>query len=346
MSSHSTAERKRESPWLVMRRCLAIMRRLQRGPADKAELLAAVYAAEGEGVYGGSEGEALAKRFEGDCRRIREALRVDIGYSRPAGGYFIRSLDQPLLALPDDQLKTLAFLAETFKPDSPHAADVRQLIDTLSVWLGPAQRQVVERARGLLDIDLRQRDSEAIAADVWAAVQEAYSSRQQLQFDYRSSKHEDGLVREHIVEPWEYYFDTERGHYYLRGYCLFNGGPNGRWYPNQYSYYRLGRIVPGTAKVLPTKLPPTPRAAERHLVIYELAPVIARFGVSRRPELLGEPKITAMDEGWVRVEGQTDDVFRLARNLLYYGDNCRVLGDRELLKEMRGLVGRLAEMYR
>lgn len=328
-----------------MRRCLAILRRLQQGPADKGELLAAVYAAEGEGAYGGTEGGALARRFEEDCRRIREELNVDVHYDRRVGGYLLSSLERPLLALPEEQLQTLAFLAETFRPNSPHAAEVRQLLDTLLGWLSPEQRRVVERARGLLDVDLRQRDSEEIAADVWAAVQEAYSARQQLQFDYLSSQHDDGLAREHIVEPWDYYFDTERGHYILRGFCLFNRGPNGRWYPNQYNYYRLGRIVPGTARVLPTKLPPVPRAAVRYRVIYELAPVVARFGVSRRPELVGEPKLTALDGGWVRVEGQTDDLFRLARNLLYYGANCRVLGGGELLREMRGLVGRLSELY-
>lgn len=53
-----------------------------------------------------------------------------------------------------------------------------------------------------------------------------------------------------------------------------------------------------------------------------------------------------LDEGWVRVEGETHDVFHLARNLLYYGGNCRVLGGPELLKEMRQLVKNLGELYK
>jgi hypothetical protein len=45
------------------------------------------------------------------------------------------------------------------------------------------------------------------------------------------------------------------------------------------------------------------------------------------------------------VEGRTLDVFDLARNLLYYGPHCRVLGGPELLAEIRGLVRGLGELY-
>jgi hypothetical protein len=41
---------------------------------------------------------------------------------------------------------------------------------------------------------------------------------------------------------------------------------------------------------LPAKLPPAPRLARLRRVIYELAPEIACFGASCRPELSGEPK--------------------------------------------------------
>ncbi|MCI0396689.1 MAG: WYL domain-containing protein [Chloroflexi bacterium] len=345
MSTENNTTPKRESPWLVARRCLAILRRVQQGPAKKGELLASVYAAEGEDAYGYATGKALNKKFEADCRRIRENLYVNLRYTPQAGGYTIDALDRPLLDLPDTQLQTLAFLAETFRPETPHALEVQQLIDTLLPWLAPERRRVVERARGLLDVDLRRRDHDDIAPDVWATVQEAYSARQQLQFDYLSSQHDDPLPRQHIVEPWEYYFDTERGHYYLRGYCLFNDGPNGPWHPNTYIYYRLGRILPGTARVLPTRLPPMPRAARRYRVVYELAPAIARLGLSRRPELVGDVTNQEMDGGWVRVEGQTEDLFRLSRNLLYYGANCRVLGGPELAQQIRTLVADLVGIY-
>ena len=61
--------------------------------------------------------------------------------------------------------------------------------------------------------------------------------------------------------------------------------------------------------------------------------------------MLGEPSIALAADGWTRVEGQTRDVFELARNLLYYGDHCRVLGGPELEEEVRGLVRGLAAIY-
>jgi hypothetical protein len=87
-----------------------------------------------------------------------------------------------------------------------------------------------------------------------------------------------------------------------------------------------------------------PRGKPR-LVVFELSPQIARFGVSVRKEMRGEPRVQEVDGGWMRVEGETLDVFELARNLLYYGANCRVLGGRELLREIKSLVVSLADLY-
>lgn len=334
-----------EGHWFVARRCVAILNRLLQGPANKNELLTAVYAAEGEEAYGHRTGKPLNRRFEEDKKRLREYLGVDVQYDKEVGGYVIVGWERPLLNMPDADIQTLAFLADTFQPDSPHAPQVQHLIDTLINWLPSERQRIYQKAAGQLpEIDLRLRDGDEIAPDVWETVMEAHNAKQQLSFDYMSSSHADGIPRQHIVEPWYFYF-SDRGHYRLRAYCLFNDGPNGPWHPNDYINYRVSRIVPGSARVLPTKLLPTPRTAKPYQAIYELAPEIARFGVSRRPELIGEPAVTGMDEGWVRVEGKTHDIFQLARNLLYYGANCRVLGGQELLHEMRGLVEELGELY-
>lgn len=342
----STNKRKgSESTWHVVRRCLAMARRLQRGPATKQELLAAVYTSEGEEAYGHTAGEDLNNRFENDKDRLRKKLHVQVEYDKWVKGYVIAGQDRPLLDLPDSHLQTLAFLADTFQADSPNAPQVQQLIDTLLAWLPVERQRFYQKARGVLpDVELRLRDSEEIAPDVWEAILEAHNARQQLQFDYLSSQHADGIKRQHLVEPWYFYF-SNRGHWRLRAYCLFNDGPHGPWSPNDYMNYRVSRIVPGSARVLPKKLGPYPPRGKPRDAIYELAPEIARFGVSHRPELTDTPRITEMDEGWVRVEGQTHDVFELARNLLYYGPNCRVLGGRELLEETRRLVRGLWEMY-
>jgi predicted DNA-binding transcriptional regulator YafY len=335
----------RESQWLVTRRCLAILRRVQRGPANKEELVRAVYTSEGEEAYGGAAAEALQSKFAKDIARIRDNFQVNVRYDRRIGGYVIADLERPQLDLPDAQLETLAFLSETFREGTPHATEVRQLIDTLLPWLSEERRRIVGRAQGLLDVDLRQRDSDEIAPDVWTAVQTAYSERRQLAFDYLSSTYEDGVPRHHVVEPWDLYFDAGRGHYYLRAYCLWRDGPDGPSEPRAYRHYRLGRIQAGSAMALPAKLPPAPRAARRYTAIYHLAPEIARLGISRQPALIGEPQVGEGADGWVEVRGQTDDLFLLSRNLLYYGPNCRVIGGPELLAEMRRLVAGMAEIY-
>jgi hypothetical protein len=308
-------------------------------------LLEAVYRYAGEDAYGFTSDKPLDKRFRGDLSRLADSLQVGISYSKVDKGYTIEWRERPFLNLPDPDLETLAYLADTFKEDSPRATDVRQLIDRLIDWLPSERQKRFYRLSGQQPTaDLRLRDSEEIAPDVWKAVLEAWQAKQELQFDYLSSQQEDGQKRQHHIQPWDLDF-TERGHWQLRGFCLFNDGPHGPWHPNDYINYRVSRIVSGSANVLPRKLPGVRPNGRPRQVIFELAPTITRFGISHRKELIGEPQITPLDGGWVRVESQTHDVFDLARNLLYYGKNCHVLGGKKLLEEMRKLAADLAEIY-
>lgn len=338
--SKELGRRAAESVWHVARRCLAIINRLQQGPATKQELLVTIYHAADPNAAPAT----LAKRFENDRRRLQEHLDIQVDYHK--GHYVLGARERPLLNLSDTHVQTLGLLSDTFQPDSPNAPEIHQLIDQLVEWLPPDRQKRFRRFSSQQPTaDLRLRDSEVIAPDVWAVVLKAWQDNRELKFDYRSSQHDDGLPREHHIQPWDLYF-SDRGHWHLRGYCLFNDGPNGPWHPNDYVNYRVCRIVPGSAEVLPRKLPGVRPNGRPREVIFELAPAIARFGVSERKELHGEPKIISVDDGWVRVEGKTLDVFNLSRNLLYYGKNCRVLGGRELLAEMRKLVADLAEIYR
>lgn len=330
-----------ESPWRVARRCLAVVNRLQQGPATKQELLTAVY----HSTDSPADWETLATRFENDKVRLRDKLGIPVRYDKRVGGYVIAGWERPLLNLPDADIQTLAYLADTFQSDAPKMTEVHQLIDRLVSWLPPERQKLAQKIAGQQPTaDLRLRDSEEIAPDVWEAVVEAWQAKQEIQFDYLSSRHEDGLLRQHHVQPWDLTF-TDRGHWRLRGYCLFNDGPNGPWEPRDYFNYRVSRIAPGSVEILPRKLPGIRPFGKPRKVIFELAPVIGRFGVSQRKELIGEPVITVLDSGWTRVEGKTHDVFDLTRNLLYYGANCRVLGGEELLREIRGLVRGLVEVY-
>ena len=329
-----------ESSWFVARRCLAVINLLQQGAATKRELITAVYQPNDPLA---SEA-ALSKRFQNDKERLRNQLHVSIRYDKKAKGYVIEGWERPLLNLPDDDIETLAFLADTFQPNTPKSIEIQQLIDRLVNWL-PLERQKLTRkiAGQQPTADLRLRDSEEIAPDVWDKLLEAWQAKQEVRFDYLSSQHEDGRFRHHHVQPWDLYF-TDRGHYHLRGYCLFHDGPSGPWQPRDYRNYRLSRVVSGSVKILPKKMGIRPFGRPRQ-VIFEIAPEIGRFGVSQHKELIGEPTIIVQENGWTRVEGNTHDIFYLARNLLYYGANCHVLGGRELLREMETLVAGLAGVY-
>jgi predicted DNA-binding transcriptional regulator YafY len=336
---------KADSSWPVARRCLAILLRLQQGTAKKHELLTTVYQMEGEEAYGRTTGTALDKRFRSDLSRLETHFQIKVRYSKIERGYVIDWRERPLLNLPDPEIQTLAFLADTFQPDSPHALEVQQLIDRLVDWLPAERQQLFHKAAGHQPIaDLRLRDSEPIAPDVWDAIQAVWQAKQEVQFDYLSTRNETGIPRQHHIQPWDLYF-TDRRHWRLRGYCLFSDGPDGPWQPNDYVNYRVSRIQAGSVRQLSRKLPAIRPHGRPRDVIFELSPTIARFGVSQQKELIGEPKVTVLDGGWVCVTSKTYDVFELARNLLYYGANCRVLGGKELLEEMKGLVEGLVEIY-
>ncbi|MFO7537871.1 MAG: WYL domain-containing protein [Chloroflexota bacterium] len=314
---------------------------MQQGPATKDDLITAVY----RPLDPLATDQVLHKRFDSDKTRLKNGLAITVQYDKSVRGYVLGERERPLLNLPTAHIETLAFLSDMFPADSPHAAEVQQLIDQLIDWLPDDRQKLVKQLSGQQPTaDLRLRGSEEIAPDVWELVVEAWQAKQELQFDYLSSQHDDGVLRQHHIQPWDLYF-TDRGHWQLRGYCLFNDGPNGPWHPNDYINYRLSRIASGSVEILSRKLPGVRPNGRLKDAIFELSPTIARFGVSRRKELRGEPKIMPLDEGWVRVVGKTDDVFHLARNLLYYGRHCRVLGGPELLKEMRGLARELGEMY-
>ncbi|GAB4156047.1 MAG: hypothetical protein Fur0021_23980 [Candidatus Promineifilaceae bacterium] len=336
----------RESTWHVARRCLAMLLRLQQGPASRQALIAAVKEQAGEDAYGDVAGEKLQKRFEQDKRRLWDHLHVKIKYSRQRQGYELTNWERPLLNLPDTELETLALLADTFQPESPHAESVQRLVERLVGWLPASRQRAYHKMRGLQpELDLRLRDSEPIAADVWQQVLEGYNARQIISFDYVSPYREDPTPRQHHVEPWDFYF-SERGHWRLRGYCRFNDGPAGPWEPHDYITYRLNFIQSGTVRILPQKLPGTRPLGKPKPVIYRLSPTLVRSGVGLRREFIAPPTLTPLENGWVRVTGKTYDIFDLARNLLYYGDKCVVEGGSDLLREVQTLVAGLENVYR
>jgi predicted DNA-binding transcriptional regulator YafY len=332
---------RRQSQWSVLRRCLAIIRRTQRGPANWRELVHAVLSHDAD-AYGGVQDQAQHRRLENDLRRIRDELLVDLYYDCHAGGYVIRGAWLPLLDLPDDDLATIAWLEETFDLESPQHDEVHALLDKLRLYLGPERLAAIERSRTALTVNLRQRDEDEISPAVWDGLTKALSQHRRIEFLYLSPQYGDGKPRRHVVDPYDRYFDTARGHYYLRAYCRRADSSGGLEVPHCYITYRVGRI--SDLEVLPQKLSPVSPAAPCYEVMYELAPQVARLGVSRQPEIEIH-EVEYRDDDSALVRGETDSLFWAVRSLLHYGPNCRVVGGPEMLREMQAVVQGMVKVY-
>ncbi|RMD60988.1 WYL domain-containing protein, partial [Candidatus Parcubacteria bacterium] len=308
-----------------------MIRCLERGPATRAELISAALQNERTEDIGES---VLRKRFENDMRRLREHFLLDIRYDRSSREYDIESVWMPLVDLSDENLQTLAWLQEEFGPDSPQHEAVSQLIDRIRLLLGVQRAAEVARRRWLLSLGLKQRDEHQISQEVWERLQRALHRHCLVEFSYASPQQSDSVPRRHTVEFYRApYF--EEGHYYIRGYCRHTEGPLGRYNMHRYFDYRVDRI--SELRLLPDKLGPEPPRARRYGVKYELAPRIARKGISRSRWIQIED-VQMMEDGRALVSGTTEDIFRARQFLMRYREHCRVLGGPELLLAMRETV--------
>ena len=332
----------RESEWLATRRCLAIIRRLQREPTGWKDLVRAVLEAEGPEAYGQTKDQPLYKRFRNDIGRIRDRLRIDIRANRRE--YAIYDGDRPLLDLPDQDLTAIAWLEQNFHPNSPKYREVQDFLRRLRSFLAPTRRAFIERHRNGLVIDLGQRDQDKIDPHVETGLEQALSRRRRVEFDYYSPRNPGDQPRRHIVDIYDpVYFDTERGHYYVYGWCHYAVTPTGQDVVEDYITYRLGRIR--NLRLLPNKLPGAPPPPKLYPVQYWLAPDIARGGVTPRRWINIDRIETAPDKG-VIVFGATPQPFWAIQELMHYRHKCRVLGGPIVLDLIQETVEKMANLYK
>ncbi len=339
-------QRARESKWLVLRRCLALLQRLLRGPASKAELVAAVNQTLEIDAYLAGPDSRRISAFEKDINlRLLQYLGAQVRFDRHTGLYELREFSGlPGFDLPDEALAALAFLQDTFAPGAPHHERVQALTNHVHACLPEARRQALARQRVAPRVDLRRLDPGQIAPAVEQKVTQAVVQRRLLRFTYRSPLYEDGLSRRHTVEPYDLYFDTRRRHQYLYGFCReVEGGPEGCQPVRNYIRYRMDRILPEGIEVLESKLAPQAPRPKRYRLVYRLAPTIARHG--EVTQHFDEMQVTLEADGSAVVEATVDNLFFAVRTLLHYGDNCQVLGGPEALREMRAIVQGMAKLY-
>ena len=336
----SDSAKDRRSQWYVIDRCMTLLLRLMREPASSSELLQTVvdkaYHQEGKRLSVG----AAARRFEEDRTRLRTWFECEITYDRATECYLLKSIGRPLIDLPPDALRGLAFLEATFSGDGvPMGSEVRALIEIILMTVPNQRQRELERERVALEVNLQPRDQDEISDEVRDKILQACSEHRQLEFEYLSPKREDGEWRYHRVEPMRYYFDTVRSHYYLEAYRLETITPRGRWHKEEVTAYRLGRIR--NPKILPSKFPPGRRVKTVELV-YELTPEVARLGVT---EHIPGSIITQQEDGCAIIHAPSKNLFFDLRTLLHYGANCRVTGGEEALEAMKKLIEQMYQRY-
>jgi len=331
--------RERDYEWRGVQRCLKQLHRLMRGEATKRDLMEIIY--EDARDYGEDlKDSAAEKKFQRDIAQLRAWFICEAPHEN--GFYRLNSIGRALIDLPEAALHTLAFLEKTFSGDDrPMGEDVRYLLTKIKEVLPPERRKQIEKQYGILEMELGVKDDDEISEEVWEAIKTSVSEKRQLEFDYHANP--DGFSRRHLVEPIRYFFDSVSKHYYLEFFWLSVKSYKGEFPQStrKVMRWRLGRM--SSPKVLPNHFSPNPRIPKKELV-YELAPVIARLGVTRHfPD--EDMQIFFQDDGSAKVSVSSRDLFFDLRTLLHYGSNCRVIGGEEAVREMKKIVKSLYEGY-
>jgi predicted DNA-binding transcriptional regulator YafY len=332
---------KRESHWLVIRRCLAIVRRLVRGPASGQELISFVRSQVEPEAYS-LDPAAARLAFKRDRRYLNRELGVAWNYDPSAQQYALSSLGGlAVLDLSDELLAALNVLYGTFEDYESPQVPVKPLLDFIADLLPVDRQRDLARLAQVMRVDMRELDEERIPGRVWQAVKRATDLHRQLAFNYYSPQQRDGQPRYWVVAPLELRF--RRGHWYLACWELRWRSHLGSGNRPTYRRFRLRYIAADERlEVLPARTAVAHRRRPRYRVHYVLKPAVGRGDISRHFE---EMSVERQPDGSAVVRGFCDDEWEAVRILLGYGENCVVLGGAEVVALMRRRVQGLAENY-
>ncbi|KPV53315.1 transcriptional regulator [Kouleothrix aurantiaca] len=336
--THRTGGTKRSSR-LTFRRRLLLVRLLLRSPLTGAHLIEAVHQELGDEGYP----EAAESALKHDFDALKGEYGCQIRYQRSTQQYVLEDLgDLALLDLPDQCMEALAFLEASFPAGAalPEHAYIRELLERVTALLPSGRRAMTAQQTGAIRLQLPASPSERIDAATLATVRRAIARRQELQFDYLSTFDTD-TPRRHRVAPYLVFFRPE-GHGYLDA-TLLEVTPSGNEIKHSAIHYRLDRIVPRSARVLPTMLPPQRIAPPSYLLRYRLLPVVAR----RRDIAVYFPntQIEYQQDGSAIVSATVTNLWQTRQVLLRYGTACEVLEPAELVELFRRTAAGLGEIY-
>jgi len=328
----------KRSSWLTFRRRLLLVRALLRGPATSADLIAEIDAELGEQGYP----EAAASALKHDFDALKGEYGCSITYDRQNRYYHLADLGElALLDLPQPCMEALAFLEASFPEGSglPEHANIRELLERVVLLLPPARQAQHRRRRSTIRLGVG-RGAGRIDSDVLTIDKHAIEERRELAFDYLSTFDAE-KPRRHRVAPYGITFRPE-GHGYLDATVL-EVTPKGGEAIHAAIDYRLDRIVPGNAEVLPTVLPPLRPTPPNYQLRYTLVPQVAR-----RHDIAAyfpNTVITYLDDGSAEVRATVTNLWQTRQILLRYGDACRVHEPAELVALFRNTARGLAELY-
>ena len=305
---------------------------------QRADLIEEMQAELGDEGYPDAATSALKHDFDA----LKSEFGCTIKYQRATGCYALEDLGElALLDLPDECMQVLAFLDTTFPAGVtlPEYAGVRALLERVLPLLPPDRQEQFRRGRSLMSLQLAGNAPGKIEPATLATLNRAITRRQELVFSYRGS--EDDAPRRHRVAPYRIFFRPE-GHGYLDA-TLLEATPRGNETVNAWIDYRLDRIVPGSAKVLPQMLPHERVQPPSYALHYRLLPDVAR----RRDvtSLFPGSQITYHDDGTADVMATITNLWQTRQTLLRYGAGCVVVEPPELVDMFRATVRGLAELY-
>lgn len=319
--------------WLANKRRLALLILLHRRPYGYDELIAALDKDDLFSCDHVNDAVVVARQqryqFRSDLQVLRK-LSCDIRCDRGSGRYIWHN--SPFgLALNQEQLKTFATLLNTFNETKMiHADEMQALLTFFIEQLPQEQQKQLKQRRFPFSIDLHETtDYRDADAHNLRHIEMAIERSQQLKFVYRSLR--KGEEHTHVIEAQP--LVHERGHVYLTG-----------WSPEfgKSLRFRLDSIVTGSAEMLPTRIARSRPAPVSYVLRYQLAPVIARNGVSQH---FADQQVEMHPDGSATVIARITDLFDARRTLLSYGENCTVLEPPDMVEQMCVVAVEFSKKY-
>lgn len=329
----------KRSSMLTFRRRLLLVRLLIHEPMSSSDLIASVQERLESDGYPPAAAEAL--KHDLDALKLEYGCRIS--FDRGSGRYVLENLGElALLNLPDACMEALAFLEASFPSGLAMAeqANIRELLSRVVMMLPGELQEKHRNQRNAMILHLSGRTPGRIDPSVFKTIRRAIKRHQEIVFHYWSTFDVD-QPREHRVAPYGIFFRPE-GHGYLDATLMEVNPPAGETIHDTI-HYRLDRVVPGSAKIVPNPLPAQRITPPTFTLRYQLLPVVAR----RRDVASYFPntQITYHEDGSATVNGTVTNLWQARQVLLRYGSTCIVLDPPELVDMFRTTAYDLAQLY-